>query len=122
MAATPFVDGESDCALTLADWVMVATGFPDPASHLRGRYSTALQRERLVRAKGGLHAVVAECALLAGLRPASQPARGDVGTLRMGRQVLAGICTGQRWAVKSSRGVDVFFPDSVIFAWRVPHG
>ncbi|MFZ4165175.1 DUF6950 family protein [Brevundimonas sp. NPDC058933] len=122
MAATPFVDGSSDCALTVADWVMVATGCPDPAADLRGRYTTALGRERLLKRRFGLHAVMAGCAIKAGLRPTTNPVRGDVGTIRHGRQALAAICLGERWAVKSSRGIDALNPDEIIFAWRVPHG
>lgn len=122
MAATPFVDGKADCALTVADWVVAATGCDDPAHDLRGRYSTALGRERLLKRKGGLHAVMAGCAIRAGLLPASTPERGDVGTLRHGGQVLAGICMGERWAVKSSSGVSALKPDEIILAWRVPHG
>ena len=122
MAAAPFVDGKADCALTVADWVMVATGCDDPAAELRGRYSTALGRERVLKRKGGLHAVMAEAAIRAGLRPATNAVRGDVGTLRHRGQILAGICLGDRWAVKSSRGLDALKPDDIIFAWSVPNG
>ena len=122
MAATPFVDGKSDCALTVADWVMAATGCPDPASDLRGRYSTALGRERLLKRRFGLHAVMAGCAMKAGLLPTEEPQRGDVATIKCGRQTLAAICLGDRWAVKSSRGLDALKPDEIIFAWSVPHG
>lgn len=121
MAATPFVDGQADCVLTVADWV-VFNGYPDPAAPYRGRYHTALGRERLLKRDGGLHAVMEGGAIRAGLRPAPTPVRGDVGTLRHGGQVLAGICLGSRWAVKSSRGLDALHPDEIIFAWRVPHG
>lgn len=121
MAATPFVDGKADCVLTVADWV-VLNGRPDPAQPYRGRYRTALGRERLLKRNFGLQTVMAGGALRAGLKPAPVPARGDVGTLRHGSQILAGICLGKRWAVKSSRGIDVLLPDEIILAWSVQHG
>lgn len=121
MAATPFVDGQSDCVLTVADWI-VLNGHPDPAAPYRGRYRTALGRERLLKRSSGLHALMAAGAVRSGLLPAKAPVRGDVGTLRYGGQVLAGICLGSRWAVKSSRGLDALQPDEILFAWSVPHG
>ena len=121
MAATPFVDGQSDCALTIADWAMVATGCADPAGHLRGRYHNALGRERLLRRLGGLETVIGECARRAGLSETANPVRGDVGLVRLNGQDLAAICVGRRWAIKSSRGV-VVEPVEVLRAWSVPHG
>lgn len=132
VAATPFVDGSADCALTGADWVIAATGCVDPAAHLRGRYSTAIQRERLLRRLGGLEAVMTDCAARAGLSEVANPVRGDVGLIRFERArssperprrlILAGICLGQRWAMKSSAGLTVGSPDLVMKVWRVPHG
>lgn len=121
MAATPFVDGETDCALTCADWVMLATGCADPAQHLRGQYASALQRERLLRRLGGLEAVVSDCARRAHLTETSEPSRGDIGVVSLAHQPLSAICLGERWAIKSSRGV-VVEPALVLKAWSVPHG
>ena len=118
VAATPFVDGQSDCALTIADWVIVATGCPDPALHLRGQYDSALQRERLLRRLGGLEAVVADCARRANLVETSEPRRGDIGVIRLGRQVLSAICLGERWATKGD-GLVVAAADEVLMAWSI---
>ncbi|RZJ19129.1 MAG: hypothetical protein EON91_02730 [Brevundimonas sp.] len=118
MACRPFVDGERDCALTVADWVMTATGCPDPAAHLRGRYRTALGRERLLRKLGGLEAVMADCAAKASLAEVTNPVRGDVGLIEAGRRGFAAICLGGRWAVKGL-GVEVLTPDRVIRAWGI---
>ena len=118
VAATPFVDGQTDCALTIADWVMAATGCPDPADHLRGRYASALQRERLLRRLGGLEVVVSYCARRALLTETLEPLRGDIGVVRVGRQVLSAICLGDRWAIKGE-GVVVAAADHVYRAWRV---
>lgn len=118
MAATPFVDGESDCALTVADWVMAAKGCSDPAAHLRGRYASASGRERLLRGMGGLKQVMATCAERAGLEPTRKPQRGDVGLVIMGKRPVAAICLGERWAAKGE-GVVVEKPRRIIKAWRV---
>lgn len=135
MAARPFIDGTFDCALTLADWAMAATGCPDPAAHLRGRYSTSLGRERLLRRLGGLEAVIADCAARAGLVGTDTPRRGDIGLVRAGGLALSGICvappvssricsTGGAadWVIKSNDGLTGLRPSAVIRAWRVPHG
>jgi len=121
MARRPFVDGRHDCALTVAEWVAFATGCPDPAAHLRGRYSTPLGRERLLRRLGGLEAVMVDCARRAGRPETIKPVRGDVGLIESQGQTLAAICLGQRWAVQGA-GVEVRTAERVIRAWSVPHG
>jgi hypothetical protein len=122
MAASPFVDGHRDCALTVADWVMTATRCEDPAAHLRGRYSTALGRERLLKRLGGLEAVMVECARRARLDETSTPVPGDVGLIVVGEQQLAAIRLRALWAVKSSRGCVALAADRVVKSWRVPNG
>lgn len=118
MAATPFVDGQSDCALTIADWVMLAKGCPDPAHDLRGQYSTALGRERLLKRRGGLKAVMAVCAGRAGLETTRKPKRGDIGIVSIAGQRLAAICLGETWAAKG-QGLVVERPSRIIQAWSV---
>lgn len=118
MARQPFVDGERDCALTVADWVVLATGCADPVAHLRGRYRTPIGRARILNRLGGLEAVMATAAEHAGLSEAATPKRGDVGLIRVGKRQFAAICLGSRWAVKG-HGVEVMPADTVIRAWRV---
>ncbi|WP_292051629.1 MULTISPECIES: DUF6950 family protein [unclassified Brevundimonas] len=120
MAATPFEDGVCDCVLNVADWIM-ACGCPDPAEPWRGRYRTALGRERLLKRNGGLQAVVEAGAERAGLFTCANPVRGDVGLVRIYDQTFAAICLGRGWAIKSSRGLTVVRPETVIKAWRVPN-
>lgn len=121
MAATPFVDGRTDCALTVADWVMEATGCPDPATDLRGRYHTALGRERLLKRLGGLEAVMTSCAARAGLRETLAPKPGDVGLVEFGGRQFAAICMGRHWAVQSTAGL-FGTEGAVIKAWEVDFG
>ncbi|MNQ28497.1 hypothetical protein D3C85_417900 [compost metagenome] len=121
MARRPFVDGRHDCALTVAEWVSLATGCPDPAGHLRGRYSTPLGRERLLRRLGGLDAVMVDAAHRSGLSETTNPGRGDVGLIKVKDQCLAAICLGVRWAVQGA-GLEVRTAERVVRAWSVPHG
>lgn len=121
VAAERFDDGRRDCGLTDADWVLAATGV-DPAAHLRGRYSNAFGRERLLRRLGGLEAVMTDCAARAGLPDTASPRRGDVGLIEAGSRQMAGICMGERWAVQSRDGLAALRPDRVLRAWRVEYG
>lgn len=116
MARRPFSDGEADCILTVADWV-VANGHPDPAEPFRGRYRTALGRERIARREGGMLAVMEAGAARAGLEAAESPLRGDVGLVRMGDWTVAAICLGGLWAAKG-KGLTVG-PAEVLKAWRI---
>lgn len=118
MASTPFVDGQNDCALVVADWTMQATGCADPAFDLRGQYSTPLGRERLLRRHGGLKAVMTVCAERAGLARTRRPKRGDIGLVRIAGQSIAAICLGDLWAAKGE-GLVVERASRVIAAWRI---
>ena len=116
MARRPFRDGAADCILTVADWI-VLNGHPDPAAPFRGRYRTALGRERIVRREGGMLSVMEAGAARAGLEATEGPLRGDVGLVRMGDHTLAAICLNRLWAAKGP-GV-VVGPAEVLKAWRV---
>ncbi|WP_341020666.1 DUF6950 family protein [Brevundimonas diminuta] len=117
MTAERFVDGTSDCILTVADWI-VLNGYPDPAEPYRGRYSTARERRRLIAEACGIHALMAGGAIRSGLKWTEQPQRGDVGLIRIGRRKIAAICLGERWATKGD-GLVVAAADEVLMAWSI---
>lgn len=100
--ATPHVWGVSDCSLMVADWC-VANSHPDPAAELRGRYRTEEQCRALLEGRGGLFAVVAVCAQVAGLKPLHEPEFGCVAVIgsavRQDRQWSA-IWNGHKWMVR----------------------
>lgn len=121
MATQRFVDGHHDCVLTVADWVLACTDH-DPAAPFRGRYRTALGRERLLRRLGGIDVVMRDGAGRAGLQVTDDPRPGDVGLILHRGQTLAAICIGSTWAVQSSVGLTALAPDRVLTAWSVPHG
>jgi hypothetical protein len=81
-AETPFQWGEHDCLLWLADWIDERRGI-DPASELRGKYSTILQAARIVREAGGMERLVDISTRAAGLSRATSGARGDIAIVQV---------------------------------------
>lgn len=116
-AATDFVWGETDCSIVLADYVRDLTG-RDGAAALRGRYASEADAWALGR-RDGLAAIVGACAARAGLQPTTAPVRGDIGVFARGGLEFAGLCLGERWAVKSTEGLLFVSGASVIAAWSV---
>jgi hypothetical protein len=82
-AATPFQWGQHDCLLWLADWLAERRGL-DPASELRGKYSTILQAARIVREAGGMERLVDISTRAMGISRATPGARGDIAVIRVG--------------------------------------
>lgn len=121
MAATPFVDGLTDCVLTPADWV-IENGWPDPAVDLRGRYHTPLGRERLLKRLGGIEQVVSQRMSAAGLVTTERARRGDVGLVSLHGLIFGAIFLGERWAIQSKAGLYSASPDYVVRTWSVSHG
>lgn len=121
MAATVFEDGVSDCIMTPANWI-VANGWPDPAVDLRGRYRTALGRERLLRRLGGMEAVVVPRMALSGLTATDNQVRGDVGLIAIHDRIFGAIFLGCRWAVQSRTGLFGVTPLRIVRAWSISHG
>ena len=117
MARRPFADGTADCILTVANWVAL-NGHPDPAEPFRGRYRSALGRERIVRREGGMLATMEAGAARAGLQPTENPKRGDVGLIVCKAQAIAAICLGERWAMKGP-GLVVEPADELLKAWSI---
>jgi len=71
----PFAWGERDCCLFCADLVLALTGV-DYAARLRGAYHTRREAVLLLRAHGGMEAMVT--ALLGPARPGAFARRGDL--------------------------------------------
>lgn len=93
----PFVWGERDCTLWVADWWVARYG-EDPAQEFRDRYTTREEAEDFV--DGDLVGLIGRYV------PQKDVAeRGDIGVVEiMGREVAA-ICTGSHWAVKTEGGL-----------------
>lgn len=122
--AQPFVWGQSDCMLDVADYLHLLTGY-DCATRYRGLYSTALECHRL---SGFLDDPVKPFSLCVGefpLTKTSEPKRGDVGVVsivddRRLRSVGA-IYLGKNWAAKAEQGLAIGPARDVLAAWTSPH-
>ena len=120
--AEPFVWGETDCLMSLANY-LVAAGYDDPGADLRGLYSDAVSCHKLTGFLRDPLAVVKPRFEAVGLVPTDTPKRGDVGLLRIvseGKQVVAGgVCTGDNWAVKGEHRLTIGKPLEIIAAWSI---
>ncbi|WP_417723950.1 DUF6950 family protein [Salipiger sp.] len=118
----PFLWGETDCCLVLADWVARVTG-RDPAARIRGMYETAAECERVTGFLSDPVSAFGSCAAAAGLGRAGELRAGDVGIYsRPGsRWAFGGLWTGSLWASKGRDGVTFTKPKRVeiLAAWGV---
>lgn len=115
-AAEPFVFGQWDCAMTLANWVREQSG-ADPAATLRGTYSSEAGWQEIVAGEGSLLALVERLALGARMHEVNEPQAGDIGVILapIGGEA-GGIFGGSRWVLKSARGL-VAARRTAIAAW-----
>jgi len=123
-AAAPFIFGEWDCCMFLANWVRFARGGIDPAPDLRGAYTTDDGWRAKVEEEGGLVRLVGRIADRAGLGRVhpDDAMPGDVGVVRIGSNdfELGGVCAAPgKWAVKLQRGVQQFPGTRALAAWRL---
>lgn len=124
-AALPFVFGERDCALWVGEFVRRATG-RDPVVEFRGRYHTAIGCRRFLRNRGGLVAIIGNCAMEFGMRRTNEAGAeiGSPGVVEIpvwrGRKAVteptAALKHPLGWAVFSPAGV-IVGPMPVLAAW-----
>ena len=131
-AAIPFAWGRHDCLLWLADWIAERRGL-DPASELRGKYSTMLQAARIVREAGGVARLVDISTRALGLSRAMPGApnawkRGDIAVVAVGGEggqhfgnAAGAILLGGSAALICEAGLVMprLADVDVIAAWRV---
>lgn len=102
----PFIWGQNDCCLFVADWALIATGF-DPAQSYRGVYDSAMQAHRIASEHGGVGGLVAHC--LAGIGAQQiDAAHVTAGDIIIRDSVLgdcAGIVIGQKAAFVGEYGL-----------------
>lgn len=126
--ATPFVWGETDCMLMLADWVVAQTGCADPCAAIRGIYRDPVGCEQLTGFLSSPMTVMGWYAVRAGLQPTAVPRRGDIGLVSValaGRRALVcgALCLGTHWLLRTEAdGAWVLAHDRVTLraAWHVP--
>lgn len=122
MLPRPFVWGECDCVLMLADWVLQLHGV-DPAADLRLTYSTAGECQRVTRFFTDPVGLFDRCLTPIGIGRTEAAAVGDIGIVTMsieGRpRPYGAICLGSKWAVKAEEGVTAATVGQVLQAWGV---
>lgn len=114
--STPFEWGNSDCLLSIADYVKLCTG-KDFGAPFRDTYCTELGALAHVSDAGGEMALIDA----SGLPVSVFPVRGDI-LLVDAEKPVAALCTGQGMAMRLKRGVveiDIRFV-KVLKAWSVP--
>ena len=114
--AEPFVWGQSDCCLCVAD-CLVLMGLPDPMASYRGRYHSAVGSIRMFVADGGLEAAMTarmqECGYV--LSP-----EGFVGLVET--DLGPTVCLKQEsfWWAKSENGAQAYDDRYIYKRWSHP--
>lgn len=114
-----FKRGSRDCLLSIADYVLLRDGV-DYGAKYRGAYDDATSADALIARDGGARAMIDA----SGLPRVSEPARGDIVLVRVGRDDIAGICTGDAVAFRRVRGVSEITLKmlKIIAVWRCKNG
>ncbi|WP_300535153.1 hypothetical protein [uncultured Mameliella sp.] len=121
-ASRPFVWGEHDCALGLADWLQHLRGV-DTAAHLRGQYFDALSCQRFCGWFTDPVRVIEEClATVGGLPRVEAPQPGDVAVLILPQpdrdMPVGAIWLGDCWGCKGPDGVTTL-AGGAVNAWAI---
>lgn len=119
----PFIWGENDCCLILADWIREVYEF-DPAEHLRFTYDSASSCQRYTKFFTDPVSVVSSMAEgICNFSRTPKPVKGDVGVLYLPVEKkmspVGGIFTGKSWAVKAPGGVTTLQPYEIKAIWSV---
>lgn len=114
--AKPFVWGVHDCPTFAFETRMILTGGEDFAALWRGRYTTALGGQRVMRRLGWTSLEEMGCALLGEPRPAVLLAgRGDIVLADTG--LGFGVCTGSSAVGMAPEGLVTVPLTSCRLAW-----
>ncbi len=117
IAKTEFVWGETDCAMTIANWWRRKHGI-DPGADLRGTYVTEGECRLVMEREGGILEVVRSRAERAGAVRTAEPEAGDIGIIRLDGIGYAAIRgPSGRWMVKSPHGL-AGYRCGFFCAWR----
>lgn len=85
---TPFIWGQSDCLLSIADHI-VANGGKDGGASYRGIYDNRIDADKIVRSAGGFEALIDAT----GIKETETPESGDVCVCVLLHKPHAGIHT-----------------------------
>lgn len=113
----PFVWGEKDCCLAVADIVNMYAGI-DIAEKFRGKYKTALGSKRALKkyGKGSIKDTASD--ILPSI-PVSEAGRGDLVLVDTDAGESLGILFGTRAWAMAETGMVAIGMDKVTHAWRI---
>lgn len=111
----PFQWGVDDCSLFIADWWRENHGV-DPASELRGTYSSEEQKSEIVADAGGLLKLVTGIADGVGAKRASTPETGCFALIEPG---VCAIYAQGYWVVRSDEGLTFSQNARVLRMWSI---
>lgn len=119
-AALPFVIGQSDCCLFIADWIIEQHGI-DPMAYCRGGYTDERGAQELLAGYGGLPRAVGRALRRSGVPLTGDPQPGDVAVVRIADAAACAIRTDRRWALRLDESMALLPLDRVrvIAAWSV---
>lgn len=116
--AQPFKYGTADCGLTVADWVLIATGH-DPAADLRGRYRSAAGALRIIRQAGADSLGSLVTSRLGASLPPLLAQRGDIVEVPGDSGPALAICLGGDAIAMGPDGLVTVDMSSALRAWRI---
>ena len=117
----PFVWGEFDCCLFVANVVALQLGF-DPAAPYRGRYSSEIGAVRALAKHGAKTKDLTDtwdAALKIKATPGMAAARGDVVMLMDGKTELLGIAWGTQVFTVSKTGLVRLPSNRIVKHWKL---
>jgi hypothetical protein len=112
--------GVRDCGLIMADWVM-ASGRPDPAAAIRGKYDSA-ESCLIICAAPDYQTAITAIADGAGLPRTEDPWDGDIGVVDIPKiGAMGAIMTNGSWAFRTATGItwSKAAPGRLLTAWEV---
>jgi hypothetical protein len=119
--AEPFVWGQNDCCLFVADWVCILTGYL-PLSEIRGTYANAREAIDLAESLGGVDGLWNDIATKQGwkLCPVSLAQRGDIAAMDSARHgPSVGVVIGANVLVAGRDGAQQMPLNECTKAWRI---
>lgn len=118
----PFVWGQNDCCLFVADWIEQATGV-DCAASLRGTYSSGLGAQRILEDHGGIFGTVKHFVEPMGFVSTDYrfTTRGDIVVQDCGNGDAMGIVVGSMAAFVGKEGLQFAKLNTTAAAqfWRI---
>jgi hypothetical protein len=118
-AARPFEPGQHDCALFAAGAVAAMTGH-DPAAPYRGRYTTILGGQRVLRRDGHADAVALAAALFRARSVGEAAAPGDLAVIDGEGGRALGVVQGAFVYAPGALGLVLVALDPAAIVFEVP--